>query len=400
MFPGAALLVLRLLGGRTGAGRRRVRARCALPGAFPGAAPLALRLLDRSGRACAGAIRNGAHGAALLALRLLGGRAGAVRRRVRARCALPGAFPGAALPALRLLGRRGRACAGAIRRGAHGAALLALCLLGGRGHAAGIPTVDVGVIAQQVRSYQQQLQDFEAQLRQVGLGHEQLTMLNRQLAQTVKEYDDYLLQVRGLNRLISREDWNRLFQVLKRQYGVSAYARIPALRAAGGAGRQAIDAEVGAVYAVPAEVGAARRQVEDIGLEPAPWAARAQRQRVRYEVYRDQLEAAKDGNRELLERHARVRITRQNFNLGDKSDLNALQTAVTSNFHVIDELQALNRVQNQRLLHANHDYMHALSVAEAQRRAEAARLEAAVRRAAPSPSFRWGSLDVTAGGGR
>ena len=106
------------------------------------------------------------------------------------------------------------------------------------------------------------------------------------------------------------------------------------------------------------------------------------------------MELAGDGNRELMERYRNVGITKENFDLGDKSDLNALQTAVTTNFHIIDELQALNKIQNQRLLHGNHDYMHALSMAEAQRRAEAERLERAVNGRTAPRSFRWRDLNM------
>ena len=261
-------------------------------------------------------------------------------------------------------------------------------------HAAGIPTVDAGVIARQIIAYQQQLRDFETQLQQVGLNSEQLAMLNRQFSQALQEYDDYLLQVRGLQRMISRQDWNRLFQVLTNQYGISPYSRIANVNETGNAGRRAIDAEVDRLYRVPAEADQVRNQAATVGIDPEPWAAQAQRQRARYEAYRDQLELAKDGNRELLERHRKVGITKNNFDLGDKSDLNALHTAVTAHFHVIDELQALNKIQNQRLLHGNHEYMQALSGAEAQRQAEAARLERAVNREPPARSFRWRDLNM------
>ena len=93
-----------------------------------------------------------------------------------------------------------------------------------------------------------------------------------------------------------------------------------------------------------------------------------------------------------MERYRKIGITKENFDLGDKSDLNALQTAVTTNFHIIDELQALNKIQNRRLLHANHEYMHALSMAQAQRRAEAERLERARNRTTTTRGFRWGDL--------
>ena len=83
--------------------------------------------------------------------------------------------------------------------------------------------------------------------------------------------------------------------------------------------------------------------------------------------------------------------------MGDKSDLNALHTIATANFHLLDELQALNRIQHQRLLHEDHDYMEALSAAEAQRAAEAARLQEAVNRAPGPRAFRWGALRVTGG---
>lgn len=259
-------------------------------------------------------------------------------------------------------------------------------------HAGGIPTVDAGVIAQQIRAYQQQLRDFETQLQQVHLNSEQLSMLNRQFSQTLKHYDDYLQQVRGLQRVISRKDWDGLFQTLKNHYGISPYSRIAKIGSTGNGGRRAIDAEVDKLYRVPAEAEQVRRRFAAVGVDPEPWALQAQHHRTRYEAYRDQLELAMDGNRELMERYRKVGSTKDNFDLGDKSDLNALQTAVTANFHIIDELQALNKIQNQRLLHTNHEYIHALSMAEAQRRAEAERMERVVNRTTAPRSFRWRDL--------
>jgi len=262
-------------------------------------------------------------------------------------------------------------------------------------HAAGIPTVDAGVIAEQIRSYQQQLRDFETQLQQVGLNSEQLDTLNRQFSQTLKQYDDYLQQVKGLHRVISRKDWNGLFQTLTNYYGISPYSRITRVHEVGKTGREAIDSEVGKLYHVPAKADQVRRQIASIGVDAESWVTQAKRRQARYETYRDQLEFAKDSNRELLERHRNIGITKNNFNLGDKSDLNALQTMVTSNFHIIDELQALNKVQNLRLLHTNHEYIQALSTAEAQRQAEAERLEKAVNLEQTPRSFRWSDLRVS-----
>ena len=124
------------------------------------------------------------------------------------------------------------------------------CLFIGAAHGAGIPTVDAGVIARQIIAYQQQLRDFEAQLQQVDLNSEQLAALNRQFSQTLKHYGDYLQQVRGLQRVISRKDWNGLFQALKNQYGISPYSRIANIGGSGSAGRSAIDAEVDKLYRV------------------------------------------------------------------------------------------------------------------------------------------------------
>lgn len=276
-------------------------------------------------------------------------------------------------------------------------ALILSLFLGEGAQSAGIPTVDAGVLAQQIRAYQQQLRDFESQLAQVGLNRDQLAALNRQFDQTLKEYDDYLRQMRGLGNVISRQDWAGLFQTLKHRHGVSAYSRIPVVTATGEAGRRVIDAQVGSLYAVPADADEVRQALEAIGLDPSPWVAAAERRRARYEAYRDQLESVKDGNQALLARHRKVKTTKDNFDLGDKSDLNALHTIATANFHLIDELQALNRIQHQRLLHEDHSYMQALSAAEAQRAAEAARLQEAVNRARGPRAFRWGALRVTGG---
>ena len=276
-------------------------------------------------------------------------------------------------------------------------ALAMILFLGDGAQSAGIPTVDAGALAQQIRAYQQQLRDFESQLAQVGLNRDQLAALNRQFDQTLKEYDDYLRQMRGLGNVISRKDWAGLFQTLKHRHGVSAYSRIPVVTATGEAGRRVIDAQVGSLYAVPADADEVRQALEALGLDPSPWVAAAERRRARYEAYRDQLESVKDGNQALLARHRKVKTTKDNFDLGDKSDLNALHTIATANFHLIDELQALNRIQHQRLLHEDHDYMEALSAAEAQRAAEAARLQEALNRARGPRSFRWGALRVTGG---
>lgn len=272
--------------------------------------------------------------------------------------------------------------------------LLSISIISGV-HAAGIPTVDAGVIAEQIRSYQQQLRDFEAQLRQVSLNNEQLTTLNRQFGQTLKEYGDYLEQVKGLHRVVSRKDWNDLFQTLRNYYGISPYSRIARVHEIGNAGRRAIDSEVGSLYNVPTEVEHVRDQISSIGVDPEPWVTQAQKHRARYEAYRDLLELAKDSNRELQERYRKIGITKNNFNLGDKSDLNALQTMVTSNFHIIDELQAMNKIQNVRLLHTNHEYIQGLSIAEAQRQAEVKRLDKVVKREKPSRSFRWSELYIS-----
>ena len=274
------------------------------------------------------------------------------------------------------------------------AGLLVGMLLSVPAYCTGIPTVDVGLIAQQTLAYQQQLRAYETQLRQVGLGTRQLTMLNRQFSQTLREYNDYLQQVRGLQHVISRRDWNSLFQTLRRHYGVSAYARVATEQQTGKAGRTAIDQQVRALYAVPEQVEKVRRQVDAAGLDAAPWVTQAQRQWARYEAYRDQLEFARDSSRELSERHHRVGQTKQNFDLGDKSDLNALHTAVTSNFHVIDELQALNKIQNQHLLHANHEFMQALSGIEAARQAELSRAQRLLEQPASSGSLSWGALET------
>ena len=191
--------------------------------------------------------------------------------------------------------------------------------LGAGAQSAGIPTVDAGVIAQQIRAYQHQLRDFESQLAQVGLNRDQLGALNRQFSQTLKEYEDYLRQVRGLGNVISRKDWAGLFQTLKHRHGVSAYSRIPIVTATGDAGRRVIDAQVGSLYAVPAAADEVRQGLESIGLDPSPWVAAAERRRARYEAYRDQLEVVKDSNQALLERHSRSKPRRTTLIWGTKA---------------------------------------------------------------------------------
>ena len=260
--------------------------------------------------------------------------------------------------------------------------------------AGGIPVIDTTAIARQITQYQQTLRDYANQLRQLGVENKQYVQMIRDYNQQLKEYQDYLRQVQGLKNIISRKDWDALFHKVSSYYGSGTYAEIPKLTGTGQTLRDQIDNRVGELYAIPATGSSVGQDMSQLVDDPEPWVSVADKQRALYEKYRSQMEIVARNNAELKNRSRNVDDARSFLSLDNKTDLQTMHNLATSNYLIIDELQANNQIQNQILLHQNQRIIQELDAAETVRRREHNRLVDVTNRPVQKHTFHWSDVDL------
>lgn len=114
-----------------------------------------------------------------------------------------------------------------------GCVVAVVMVLGGgvgpeRAQASGIPTVDVLSVGQQLISYITDLSQFAEVIAQTGLETEHLATTLADYAQTLKEYQSYLNQLRSLQDFISAKDWAGLMTIIVGSpYGEELMGQIP-----------------------------------------------------------------------------------------------------------------------------------------------------------------------------
>ena len=260
--------------------------------------------------------------------------------------------------------------------------------------AGGIPVIDATAIARQITQYQQTLRDYSNQLRQLGMENNQYLQMIKDYNQQIKEYQDYLRQVKGLKSVISRKDWNGLFHKVSSYYGSGSYSKIATITGTGSVVRDQIDSKIGNIYAVPATATSVGQEMGQIVDDPEPWVSVADKQRLLYEKYRSQMEIVAKNNQEILKRSNNIERSRAIMNLEDKTDLQTIQNIATSNYHIVDELQANNQIQNQVLLHQNQRIIRELDAAETMRRREYERLLELQNRPVQKHTFHWSDVEL------
>ena len=99
-------------------------------------------------------------------------------------------------------------------------------------------------------------------------------------------------------------------------------------------------------------------------------------------------------NAELKKRASNVTTNRQLLNLEDKTDLQTLHNIASSNYHIVDELEAGVQIQNQILLHQNEKHIRELAAVEELRRREYQRLLELQNRPLQQHTFQWSDVDL------
>lgn len=93
--------------------------------------------------------------------------------------------------------------------------------------AAGIPVIDVASIAEQVRAFVQQMQDYQALLDQLSVQNSQYTQMLADYNQVITEYNHYLNQIRELN--LSSSQLAAIDQVANATYGNKGISYLPGI---------------------------------------------------------------------------------------------------------------------------------------------------------------------------
>ncbi len=157
--------------------------------------------------------------------------------------------------------------------------------------------------------------------------------------------------------------------------------------------RDHIDRSIGELYSIPPKTTEVSKQMSPLVRNSQAWLETAGKRRNLYEQYRSQMQIVAHNNNELSSRSNKIQRSRSLFKLDDKTDLQALQNVATSNYHILDELQASNQIQNQVLLHQNQRVIQALDAAESVRLREYQRLKALLNRPVQKNSFHWSEVE-------
>ena len=256
-----------------------------------------------------------------------------------------------------------------------GCVVVMVMVLGGvvgpeRAQATGIPTVDVLSVGQQLISYVTDLSQFAEVIAQTGLETEHLATTLADYAQTLKEYQSYLNQLRSLQDFISASDWAGLMTIIVGSpYGEELMGKIPFISMA--------DPDYAdKARKLLAKYGGVPQKTDDILAAYKVLGSKA-KELQHIEEYNEKL------NEQYGKHVAQLNITSRNeggikareemwrkyqkaiLNLGEESDLATAQLGVSQDNVAGQQREAMMRQINQQIL-----VYEAPSTALANRRAE------------------------------
>jgi len=225
---------------------------------------------------------------------------------------------------------------------------IAACLLCLNVRAAGIPVIDVASLQEQIRSYIQQIADYQVYLDQLNVQDNQYVQMVMEYRQTILEYQHFLNQIKELDLAA----WQRqiLEETVQEFYGNFTQGVLASLN-------PQTDTQFTSVILrqenlIPRTVSDFQRDYRDLGLSNTN-AIAVQQQRLEREsqAYQNQISMVQDNNRnDKLVRMKQEELLERLNSLGPESDLATLQLQARQNHLLSEQLQQVTRQLNQQLL--------------------------------------------------
>ena len=216
----------------------------------------------------------------------------------------------------------------------------------------GIPTIDVAAIAQELTSYITQLQEFQQPFCKQVSGSRNWRKCCSTMNRRLREYRSYLNQIRGLQRLISEQDWRRLLRiVVESPFGQGIIAEIPLLSPDDPDYKEKVREKLKEYGYYPDAPETVAEDLADVGISgesAVPLQVYNEDLEKSFSRYQDQLNMASANNEDSKKRTEVINELGESvMELGDESDLATLQMMATQDNFEMHQNEALIRAVTQ-----------------------------------------------------
>ena len=220
--------------------------------------------------------------------------------------------------------------------------------------ASGIPVVDAAGIAQSVAQYIVLIMEYSELITQTGLQGEQLVQQVEQYAQTLREYQHYLNQIKALRNYMSDRDWQQLMREINmyyRYYGNGDMSTIPTMNRESRTYEGDVDAVFGRYGYTPREPKDIEAEARALGIRSSSMTTDINREWSIYQKQKDRARMISANEKKAQERDENLKMIDDALTqLDNASDLATLQLMATQNQVLLNQMNSLLRSHNQHML--------------------------------------------------
>lgn len=234
------------------------------------------------------------------------------------------------------------------------AAVLVLVLGTSGVRAGGIPVIDAASIAESVKQYMLLLQEYSELVTQTGLETQQLAQLIDQYAQTLREYQHYLNQIKALKYYISEKEWQQLMRDIDlyyRYYGKGDMSTIPTMNRESSTYEGDVDAVYSRYGYIPRDPKVIEAEARALGIRSGRMMTDINREWSLYQKQKDRARMVSANEKKAQERDENLKMLNDAITqLDNASDLATLQLMATQNQVLLNQMNSLLRSHNQHML--------------------------------------------------
>jgi uncharacterized phage infection (PIP) family protein YhgE len=198
------------------------------------------------------------------------------------------------------------------------------------------------------------LQEYSELVTQTGLETQQLAQQIDQYAQTLREYQHYLNQIKALKYYISEKEWQQLMRDIDlyyRYYGKGDMSTIPTMSRESSTYEGDVDAVLRQYSYTPRDPREVEAEARALGIRSGQMTSDAKREWLIHQKYKDQMRMVTANEDKVAKREESITILNNAVKtLPDASDLATLHLMATQSQIVLNQLNDLIRVQNQQML--------------------------------------------------
>jgi hypothetical protein len=237
----------------------------------------------------------------------------------------------------------------------------------------GIPVIDAANIMDNLMQYILMIQEYTELISQTDIEAEQLLQLIEQYTQTLREYQQYLHQIKALRHYMSEKDWLQLLKEIDqyyRYYGKGDMSTIPEMDRQSSTYEGDLDAVLGQYGYTPRDPKEVESEASALGIRSGKMMTDANREWATQQKFKDQMRMVTENEKQREENKKKINVLNMaTKNLDDASDLATLHLMALQSQVLLNQVNDLLITQNQQmLLMESQEQLRAARKAEARDR--------------------------------